>query len=203
MRYQGRITDWNDDKGFGFIQPNGGGHRSFVHIKSFTSRARRPADNDLVTYEVKLDAQARANGRTQQGRTQAVRVAFVGNGSPTVNASKVSNTPLIFMGIAFLFMATFTLTKKLPLFVLAIYATLSLFTFVAYAIDKSAAQNDRWRTPEGTLHFLSLIGGWPGAVLAQRLLRHKSKKQEFQTVFWATVIINCGTLIWLSLTNFK
>lgn len=41
MRYQGKITDWKDDKGFGFVTPNGGGPRVFVHIKSFSSRQRR------------------------------------------------------------------------------------------------------------------------------------------------------------------
>jgi uncharacterized membrane protein YsdA (DUF1294 family) len=70
-------------------------------------------------------------------------------------------------------------------------------TFSTASLDKSAAQNNRWRTQESTLHLFGIIGGWPGALLAQNFLRHKSKKQTFQTVFWATVMINCLALGWL------
>ena len=57
-----------------------------------------------------------------------------------------------------------------------------------------AAEKDQWRTPEGTLHLLGLIGGWPGAWLAQKAFRHKSRKREFQSVFWVTVVLNCVAL---------
>lgn len=50
MRYQGKITDWKDDRGFGFIVPNGGGAKVFVHISAFRSGEGRPVGNDLVTY---------------------------------------------------------------------------------------------------------------------------------------------------------
>jgi uncharacterized membrane protein YsdA (DUF1294 family) len=62
--------------------------------------------------------------------------------------------------------------------------------FFVYAIDKSAARRGAWRTPEKTLHGLALAGGWPGALVAQRVLHHKSSKATFRTVFWATVVIN-------------
>nr|WP_295768290.1 DUF1294 domain-containing protein [Rhodoferax sp.] len=67
---------------------------------------------------------------------------------------------------------------------------MSLITFVAYAMDKSAAKRGNWRTPESTLHLLALAGGWPGALCAQKLLRHKSTKPAFRSVFWATVVVN-------------
>jgi uncharacterized membrane protein YsdA (DUF1294 family) len=47
------------------------------------------------------------------------------------------------------------------------------------------------------LHLFGLIGGWPGALLAQNFLRHKSKKWSFQVVFWVTAALNCGALGWL------
>ncbi|RJF97341.1 DUF1294 domain-containing protein [Noviherbaspirillum saxi] len=81
--------------------------------------------------------------------------------------------------------------------VAAAYAVFSLSAFVAYIIDKSAARNGNWRTPEKTLHLLALIGGWPGALLAQSLLRHKSSKRSFLMVFWLTVMLNCTALGWL------
>ncbi len=55
MRYQGRITDWKDDRGFGFITPNGGGAAVFVHISAFEKGQPRPTGNELVTYELGID----------------------------------------------------------------------------------------------------------------------------------------------------
>lgn len=74
----------------------------------------------------------------------------------------------------------------------------SVVTFIAYAADKSAAAKGAWRTRESTLHFLSLAGGWPGALLAQQFLRHKSTKQTFRQAFWATVVLNVVALLALS-----
>lgn len=70
----------------------------------------------------------------------------------------------------------------------------SLATFIAYAIDKRAARLGRRRTPERTLLLLGLAGGWPGAVLAQRLVRHKSSKAAFLARHWWTVLLNLAAL---------
>ena len=75
--------------------------------------------------------------------------------------------------------------------IVMIYGVMSLLTFIAYALDKSAAQSGQWRTKESTLHYLAILGGWPGAYLAQKYLRHKSKKKSFLTIFWVTVVFNC------------
>ena len=80
---------------------------------------------------------------------------------------------------------------------LAVYLVASAIAFVAYALDKSAAQNGRRRTPEATLHLFGVVGGWPGALFAQRVFRHKSSKVEFQRVFWVTVVVNCLGFGWL------
>lgn len=85
----------------------------------------------------------------------------------------------------------------LPRFTIGVYLIASTVTFIAYAIDKAAAKHNHRRTPENTLHFFSLVGGWPGALLAQRILHHKSKRKQFQLVFWTTVFINCFALAWL------
>ena len=77
-------------------------------------------------------------------------------------------------------------------------ALLNVATFIAYASDKNAAQQGRWRTPENTLHALALAGGWPAAWLAQRALRHKSRKAEFLAVYVVTVLLNLGALAWLA-----
>lgn len=66
----------------------------------------------------------------------------------------------------------------------------STFAFLAYRSDKRAAEAGRERIPESTLHLLSLLGGWPGAFLAQRIFRHKTAKLSFQFVFWSTVLLH-------------
>jgi uncharacterized membrane protein YsdA (DUF1294 family) len=75
------------------------------------------------------------------------------------------------------------------------YLAISALTFAVYALDKAAAQAGRWRTPEKTLHLLALTGGWPGALFAQQLLRHKTSKPRFIAVFWLTVMLNVGLFV--------
>ena len=70
----------------------------------------------------------------------------------------------------------------------------SVATVVAYGVDKSAAEQHRWRVKESTLHLLALLGGWPGAFIAQRMFRHKSRKPSFQAGFMVTVVLNCVAL---------
>lgn len=192
MRYQGKITDWKDEKGFGFIAPNGGGQQVFVHIKSFSNREQRPVGNELVTYELTHDA---------KGRPQANSVAFVGKRVTPASPSGQANAPLILTAAFLVFVAASVFAGKLPIAVMWVYLAASLVAFIAYAFDKSAARNDQWRTKESTLHLFSLAGGWPGALAAQRLLRHKSSKQSFQFVFWITVILNCCALAWFFSTS--
>jgi uncharacterized membrane protein YsdA (DUF1294 family) len=81
----------------------------------------------------------------------------------------------------------------------SVYIGLSLLTFIVYAIDKSAAKTRRWRTSEATLHLLALAGGWPGALLAQQWLRHKSSLRASRVVFWANVVLNVTGLVLLSI----
>ncbi len=188
MRYQGKVTNWKDDQGFGFITPNGGGKQVFVHIKSFPNRQQRPVSNEIVTYELKTDV---------NGRLNAESVRFLGERMQSVTASERSK-PLPILTAAFLvFVVGSVFAGKLLVAVLVLYLAASVITFGAYAFDKSAARNDQWRTKESTLHFFALVGGWPGALAAQRLLRHKSTKQSFQLAFWITVVFNCGALGWL------
>jgi uncharacterized membrane protein YsdA (DUF1294 family)/cold shock CspA family protein len=188
MRHQGKITIWRDDQGFGFITPNGGGNQVFFHIKSFGNLQRRPIVNEIVTYELKTD---------EKGRAYAESVSLVGESKSSAIMSRRSNVQIILAAVFLVFVTGLFFSGKLPVAVLGLYLVASAITYVAYALDKSAAKNDQRRTPERTLHLFALVGGWPGALAAQRLLRHKSKKQSFQIVFWATVVLNCGALSWL------
>ena len=77
---------------------------------------------------------------------------------------------------------------------LAAVGVLSVITFLLYGWDKSCARLGKRRVPEKTLHLLSLLGGWPGALLGQQQFRHKTRKMPFQAVFWLTVILHCSAV---------
>jgi uncharacterized membrane protein YsdA (DUF1294 family) len=70
-----------------------------------------------------------------------------------------------------------------------------VWTFLVYAADKASAKRGGRRTPEKVLHALAVAGGWPGALLAQHFLRHKSAKARFRPVFWVTVLANVAALV--------
>jgi len=106
---------------------------------------------------------------------------------------------LFAIGIATLFLAIIcglAAGGRLPLGVPVVYLAASVAAAIAYGTDKSAARSGAWRTPERTLHVLALMGGWPGALVAQRVFRHKSRKPSFLFAFWATVTLNCSALLW-------
>jgi len=93
---------------------------------------------------------------------------------------------------------TATLLPQINLLPLIVYAGINPITFILYADDKHRAENGKWRTAEATLHSFELMGGWLGGFIAQQKLRHKSRKNSYQVVFWAIVIIHqIGWLTWL------
>jgi uncharacterized membrane protein YsdA (DUF1294 family)/cold shock CspA family protein len=187
-RYQGKVSAWKDDQGFGFITPNGGGPAVFVHIKSFADRRTRPAPNDIVTYFLTVN---------EKGQPRAEEVAFVRDRVLRRTSSRTGAASL-FAAIAFsVVLAVSVVVGRLPFLVFGFYLGISALTFVVYSVDKSAARNNHHRISESTLHMLAGAGGWPGALCAQQLLRHKSSKQAFQIRFCLTVIINCMVLGWL------
>lgn len=101
--------------------------------------------------------------------------------------------------VLFLLLYAFaTLAWGMPALVGAAYLVTSLTCFVAYAMDKSAAHASAWRTPEAMLLVLGLVGGWPGALLAQQWLRHKTSKRAFQWKFQLTVALNLAVFSWLA-----
>jgi len=188
MRSKGKIATWNDDKGYGFIAPYDDGPQVFIHIKAFGNRDRRPEVGDVITYGA---------GKDEQGRARATSATLAGD---KLKQRAERNSSATAISIALIFLAavgTSVITTGQPVFIFFAYLAASLITFIAYAIDKSAAQMGRWRTGEGTLHLFALLGGWPGALIAQQTLRHKTKKTSFRVAFWLTVIMNCSALAWL------
>ena len=187
VRKQGVLADWNDDRGFGFIKPSAGGSRVFVHVSAFP-RDRRPASGCLVSY---------AEVRDEHNRARASEVRYLT--SPPAARASATGVPLALATSTLFFtvLVILVVLDQLPLILLAGYGLLSAVAFLTYRADKSAAQQGRWRTPESTLHAIDLMGGWPGALVARRVFRHKTTKQPFRTIFWATVIVNCVALAWI------
>jgi uncharacterized membrane protein YsdA (DUF1294 family) len=107
-------------------------------------------------------------------------------------------TPYLPILVFALLYAGATVAWQLPLLVGAAYLAMSMVCFCAYALDKSAARKGERRTPESRLLMLGLFGGWPGALLAQQWLRHKTVKQPFRQMFWVSVAANMGLFVWLS-----
>ena len=210
MRYSGTLTQWNDERGFGWIEADGGGERLFVHISAFEPRPpaeQRPQPGQRLEFAVGME----------QGRKRALQVAWRAGGSltqarrrnsPSAGRLQSSRTPpqgwhassgfsygvlLVWL----LLMLAAAVIWGVPRILWLVYAGLSMLTFMAYWQDKWAAQKGQWRTPEKTLQTMALAGGWPGALLAQQWLRHKSSKTSFQLQFWLMVLINVAAVLWL------
>jgi uncharacterized membrane protein YsdA (DUF1294 family)/cold shock CspA family protein len=188
MRTIGKITHWNQQKAYGFITPSSGTNRVFVHIRAFKNRHLPPELNQVVLYSLSTD---------KQGRPCAVKVTRATE-IPSRSPKPITKLFLILFAIGFIAVAGWSVsTYNMPIQILYLYLAASAVTFLVYAKDKRAARRNRWRTPESTLHTLALIGGWPGALIAQQVLRHKSRKNAFQFMFWTTVVFNCVAFGWL------
>ncbi|MBN2864858.1 MAG: DUF1294 domain-containing protein [Thiotrichales bacterium] len=190
MRYKGHIKIWHEDKGFGFIKSIDNKSDLFVHVSGFKNRSAIPQPDEEVSFIISRD---------HRGRVFADRVLRRIDKAPTTsNARTIS----IFCVIVFILYSVVVVTK-LPLesgaLILGMYSFLSFVTYKIYQFDKQSAMDQSRRVPERALHFLSLMGGWPGALLAQEILRHKSRKHPFKTILWITILVNFVILFYVIL----
>ena len=88
------------------------------------------------------------------------------------------------------------LTRGVPAWAALLYVGASVLCFVLYGVDKAAARAGRDRISESTLLSLGFVGGWPGALVAQQVFRHKTSKRSFQVRFWLSVVSNVALFIW-------
>ncbi len=152
MRFKGTLAEWNDDRGFGFIDPAEGGARVFCHISAFQERSGRPSVGKVVTYEA---------ARDERGRPRARQIRYAGNSLKP--ARKPGSAPHLGRAVTVsgLFVALIAglagggfLTWIVPLW----YLGWSGVLFLVYGWDKTAAESGRWRTKEATLNSLALVG---------------------------------------------
>lgn len=204
MRAKGKISRWQDDKGFGFIQPLLGGQQVFLHRSALQNRQRRPQPDEVVTYTVVTDDQSRFQAQDvifadeklklqpkfQQKSKQPLQLKRKGQWQPKYWQYALAAAFLVGL-MAGAVEAYFG--WKIVLY----YCIASILTFAMYSSDKFAAEHQHWRTPESTLQMFALLGGWPGALVAQNFLRHKSRKTAFLILFWLMVLGNITGLYWL------
>lgn len=193
MRYQGKIIKWYDDKGFGFVRATQDSKDIFLHISEIHKLPKRPQINEFVTYEIAKD---------EKGRFRAVNVGYQSAQTHTNKSDIPTSFSYVFLIFIFLFLA-FVIERSLmgflPRIVPFIYVGANLIVFLYYYQDKASAIRKNWRTPESTLHFLSLMGGWGGAYIAQKMFRHKYKKTSFMLTYKLTILINCSVIILYSI----
>lgn len=194
------MVTWNDDRGFGFLDPGPDSPQLFVHISAFPRTPERPHVGQRVSYRV-------APGR--DGRPVAVDVHPVdrhpvdSSGPPSAPSASAGRRDRPGQGgrrggaLAYSVVAAFAvlylvalLLWQVPPWVSVLYVGMSLLAAALYVADKRAAVEGRWRVPEQSLILVGLIGGWPGAVVAQQVVRHKTRKAAFRVEFWASVGLN-------------
>ena len=215
MRFEGRVKTWHDERGFGFIAPSDGGPDVFVHIKAFAPGAGRPQVGQTVSFEVETDGRGgrRAGNVAPVGAARASMPAR--RGAPAQRGAGRARSPvhrepparagpplarrgeaaLLAVPALLILYALVALVGRVPDGAPLLHLGASIVTFAVYALDKSAARRGAGRTPESSLHLLSLVGGWPGALLARHFLRHKSAKVPFRRVFWGTVAGNVAVFV--------
>lgn len=196
---RGQLTKWNDDRGFGFIQPTDGSKEVFLHISELKDASRRPQVGDTIYYHVVpgKDGKVRACNAFILGAKLKPKSTSYGNKAglktashssfPTLEVLLLSSLP-VFGAMHF----AWTTANALPLL---LYPGTSILTYVLYADDRSRARKGAWRTSEKMLHLCELAGGWIGGFIAQRILHHKSRKESYQVIFW--VIVTIHHIFWL------
>ena len=206
MHRLGKIQDWNDDRGYGFIAPlksAGGAGRTFFHIRDYQQQDRRPEPGELVKYVADRQDDGRWKATRVMRAAQPVKKKAVTKvsqlakpGNPYSTGPDLARTVLV-LGYACLL--AWAIGREMIAFEFVfVPAIMSIIAFMAYAADKHAARTGRWRIPEANLHTLELLCGWPGALFAQRALRHKSRKTGYQVAFWVMVTANlCATVGWI------
>jgi len=206
--YEGIIKSWKGNKGFGFIQPNGGGKDIFIHIRDLKHSNYQPQQGDNVCYKVVADNDGKLRAYDAFIKGQEIsqlyrKKSFKKNQSQEQKTRReyqlVTLPILIIATIPFVFSALLIKERHnfIPFFA---YLILSLLTFIVYAYDKTKAHKNEWRVSEQQLHLLAFLGGWPGALITQCVIRHKNKKKSFQVIFWIIVIIHIA--IWLDIEAF-
>lgn len=194
MRLEGLLKSWNDERGFGFIEPIQGGQEVFVHIKAFRTRTGRPLVGQHLSFEIERNQ----GGKKRAKNVEVVKASRVATRRRSKSAADWGTATLFTIPAFVILYFLVALLWRVPHVVGGAYVVLSIACFALYAADKAAAASGGWRTQESTLLFVGVLGGWPGGMLAQQFLRHKSIKASFRSAFWGSIAVNVCAFVVLS-----
>lgn len=189
----GTIIKWDAERAFGFIETTQPPAEIFFHIKHLVANEKQPMLGEIVTVKAQYDADKkrwRASYVSSPKRDQiAQQQQQMDNALVRPMRDKLMwAVPMILIWFGIMWFQEAKLAQA--------YAFISLVAFALYAWDKRCALNDSSRVPENSLHAVGLLGGWAGALLARYVFRHKTQKQPFVNIFWATVILNIAATIY-------
>ena len=202
MQLTGKVVFWRDDKGFGFVVCDQTQQKLFFHIRDHAGTEGRPQMGDTLQFSVKQDKQGRDIAAPWQFVTSQ-STASAASPKAAVHSDSLSiqyaNQIALLFRISFLIAVIIALLFGRLLYILPLlYLEASLFTYWLYKTDKEAAiARHGNRLTEESLQLFSLIGGWPGAYLAQQQLAHKRSKLPFRREFGFVIVGNTLLLIWL------
>ena len=188
--FEGTITTWNPDRGFGFITPSVPGPEIFVHVRAFEWGSAAPYLGQKLNYDIGLNA----DGKRRAEHVRPLESAARNRRLPWAKDSASYLAIPAFIGLSIVVGVLW----GPPLWVGVLYVSASIVCFIGYWVDKAAAVAGRWRVPESSLLIPGLLGGWPGAILGQQIFRHKTKKAGFRAAFWTSVVLNVILFVLLS-----
>ena len=180
----GVLTEWYDERGYGFISANEDGKKIFLHIKALRENARRPKQGEIFFYKLTTDDR----GRLQA--TDAFQTIFDEKQHPSFFYDLLAWLSYCWLLAVIVPLLLMSKTDSTVLGVCFAFIVNSCLTAVFYRIDKFFARNKHLRIPEKNLHIWALVCGWPGALYAQHVFRHKKSKRSFMIVFYCMVAIN-------------
>ena len=199
MRDQGRLVEWFDEKGYGFIQPNDASkERVFLHIKDFARPGPRPIVGCALDYAVILDDQGRYRAQQVTYLKAAQIKTLTAKQKTSINNKKEKLQPMQILCVGYILaLVVLSFSGLLSGMVVLLISLMNVLSYWLYAQDKEAAQLGNRRIPENALHLVAFLGGWPAAWLAQQKLRHKTQKQPFRQIYFCTIAFNIILILWL------
>jgi uncharacterized membrane protein YsdA (DUF1294 family)/cold shock CspA family protein len=221
---KGTVERWDDQKGFGFIRsennkplyfhisvvrgeqrPQQGDKVLFVPGKDLQGRSAAThvrhqvlvVDNPRI--RIKPSTNAAGPGISTPSEAKNFRSKRKSTSTSTTKKFRLTESKIpwavVLVLIALPAAGVISVAAEYgAVWLMVAYMVTSFITYYFYWDDKRRAKCNEWRIPESNLHFWSLIGGWPGAFIAQRQFRHKTKKISFLIVYW--LIVATHEFVW-------
>lgn len=188
-RLRGTLVEWNDPRGFGFIEGEDR-RRYFVHITAIGRIATRPRMGDRVQFTGQIGSKQRLEARqvTIEGANPLTRPAREKSGKRELDWQVV-------LAVTILALLSYLVWHEPDAILLGlVYLAVGAVSFYLYFADKKAAEAQAWRVSENVLHSVDLAFGVVGGLLAQALFRHKTRKTSFMLVTLAIGLLHVAML---------